>query len=152
MGELEDGLLRHEDSVGVTLIRVMMIIYYPIFYNRYREHMDIVKKLPDGISPNIGWETLSSTKSNTSPNQDPIPHEGLIGVNRAQPKLSIYDNNATSIEKKESHNNQWQTRNSGGINSKDNPDSVRAKVINIIINKQPVNRDVSDHLTIEKSD
>ena len=114
--------------------------------------MDIVEELPNGTSPNTGWETLSNTRSDASPNQDPIPHKGSVGANRAQPKLSIYDNDTTSTEKKESHNNQRQTRNSGGINSKDNLDSVGVKVINIIINKQPINRDISDHLTIEKSD
>ena len=152
MGELEDRLLRYEDSVGAALIEVMTIIYYPISYDRHGEYIDIVKELPNNTSPNTGRETLSSARSNVSPNQDPIPHEGSVGANRAQPKLSTHDNDATSTEKKESHSNQRQTRNSGGINSKDNPDSVGAKAINIIINKQPVNRDIPDHSTVEKSD
>ena len=135
VGELEDGLLRHEDSVGAVLIRVIIIIYHPISYDRHGEHMDIVEELPNGTSPNTGRETLSSARSDASPNQDPIPHKGSVGANRAQPKLSVYDNNAISTEKKESHSNQRQTRNSGGINSKDNPDLVGAKVINIVINK-----------------
>ena len=83
MGELEDGLLKYEDSVGVTLIGVMMIIYYLISYNRHGEYIDIVKELLNSTSPNTGWETLSSAKSNASPNQDPIPHKGLVGANRA---------------------------------------------------------------------
>ena len=66
--------------------------------------------------------------------------------------MSTHDNDAISTEKKESHSNQRQTRNSGGINSKDNPDLVGAKAINIVINKQPVNRDVPNYSTIEKSD
>ena len=135
MGELEDGLLKHEDSVGAVSMGVTTIIYHPISYNRHGEYIDIVKELLNSTSPNTGWETLSSAKSNASPNQDPIPHKGLVGANRAQPKLSTHNNNATSTEKKESYNNQRQTRNSGGINSKNNPDSVRAKAINIIINK-----------------
>ena len=47
-----------------------------------------------------------NTRSNASPNQDPIPHKGLIRVNKAQPKLSTHNNNAINIEKKESYNNQ----------------------------------------------
>ena len=83
MGELEDGLLKHEDSVGAASMGVTTIIYYPISYNRHREHIDIVEELLNNINPNTGRETLSSTKSNTSPNQDPIPHKGSVGVNRA---------------------------------------------------------------------
>ena len=152
VGELEDGLPRHEDSVGAALIGVTTIIYHPISYDRHGEHMDIVEELPNNTNPNTGRETLSNTRSDASPNQDPIPHKGSVGANRAQPKLSTHDNDATNTEKKESHSNQRQTRNSGGINSKDNPDSVGAKAINIVINKQPVNRDVPDHSTVEKSD
>ena len=83
MGELEDGLPRHEDLVGVALIGVTMIIYYPISYDRHGEHIDIVKELPNSTSLNTGWETLSNVRSNASPNQDPIPHKGLVGANRA---------------------------------------------------------------------
>ena len=54
MGELEDGLPRHKDLVRAASIRVMIIIYYPISYNRYREHIDIVKELPNNTNPNTG--------------------------------------------------------------------------------------------------
>ena len=83
MGELEDRLSRHEDSVGVILIRVTTTIYHPISYDRHGEHIDIVKELLNNTSLNIDRETLLNTRSNASPNQDPIPHEGLVGVNRA---------------------------------------------------------------------
>ena len=106
MGELEDRLLKYEDSVGTASMGVIITIYYPISYDRHGEHIDIVEELPNGTSPNTGRETLSNARSDASPNQDPIPHEGSVGANRAQPKLSTHNNNATSTEKKESHSNQ----------------------------------------------
>ena len=54
MGELEDGLPRHEDSVGAVLMGVTIIIHYLISYDRYGEHIDIVKELPNGTSLNTG--------------------------------------------------------------------------------------------------
>ena len=83
MGELKDGLLKHEDSVGAVLIGVTMIIYYPISYDRHGEHIDIVKELLNDTNLNTGRETLLSAKSNVSPNQDPIPYKGLVGANGA---------------------------------------------------------------------
>ena len=54
--------------MGAASIGVTTIIYYPISYNRHGEHIDIVKELLNGTSLNTGRETLSSAKSNVSPN------------------------------------------------------------------------------------
>ena len=83
----------------------MIIIYYPISYNRYKEYIDIVKELLNNINLNIGRETLLNIKFNTSLNQDSILYKGLTKANKAQPKLYIYNNNITNIEKKESYSN-----------------------------------------------
>ena len=146
----KDGLLRYKDSVGAHAQAVRATAVY--------QHGDSV-----GVDQIILIRDISCS-NNTNPNPDRVLHPGInnVSLNRDHasernnkpphiPSINDIINSDGPDDIKELRNKRL-TRNSGVANSneKEGSDLIGVKVVIIIINKLPVNRDVLDYLNIIK--